>query len=120
VKTNEIMEHTQTVTVDPEGKLGECFLEPFGNRVVVTLDSFVYHGRLVIPEAAQRAPTTGVIVELGPDVDGTKFAKGDRVAFNIFSGTLMQFQNKPLYRILSTDELLCKVKSDVPLEYTAA
>ena len=46
---------------------------------------------------------------------------GDRVFCSQFSGTGVSFRGKPLYRILSTDEVLAKVlESDVELTETTA
>ena len=96
-------------------------IEPYGNRLVVSIDPFVYEGRIKIPDIAKRAPTTGTILAVGPDVDTTKFKIGDRVLYTMYSGTLVQIKSQPAYRVLACEELLGRLTDEAAvLEFTAA
>jgi len=108
-------------TVTKEEKL--CFLLPCGARVVVQEDKFRESSNIIVtPDNIKRRPTTGTILAIGPDVSEV-FKVGDRVLFGMFSGTLVQFKQKPAYRVLGEDEILCTINAaaeDAYLDFTAA
>jgi co-chaperonin GroES (HSP10) len=84
-------------------------LRPNRGRILILEDRFVYHGRIAIPEVAQRRPTTGTIVAIGDDVP-EGFAIGQRVVYGNFAGTGLRFKGQPLYRVLTPDEVLCFIE----------
>jgi co-chaperonin GroES (HSP10) len=89
-------------------------LEPLPGRIVVRVDNFRYHGRLVIPDNAKRMPTTGIIESVGDDVKNVQ--PGQRIVFPMYSGTLIKFAGVAAYRILDEREVLCVVAKDQELE----
>lgn len=100
-------------------------LHPLKGRVLVQEDSFSYTGKLVIPEAAKRRPSTGHVVEIGPDTDaGVKI--GDRVLYPMYSGTGVRFRDKntqenlPPMRVLTPEEILCIIEGEADLEEAGA
>jgi len=103
---------TETATVKAEEKL---FLKALPGKVLVLEDAFEYKGRIVIPEVAQRRPTTGTIVSIGEGASESwkePLAVGDRVAYSQFSGVLLNFKNRPDYRVLGVEELLAQITTE--------
>jgi co-chaperonin GroES (HSP10) len=98
------------------------FLEPWGNRIVIKEDDAPNMiGLIIVPDGAKRRSTVGTIVALSPGAIDEGFKVGERIFCAQFSGTGVSFRGKPLYRILSTDEVLAKVtESDVELMETTA
>ncbi len=120
------------------GTKAKCTMIPLGNRVIVETDEpkkSYGSTKIIIPEKAQRRPSTGVIVAVG-NVDDTVFCpfcreacetegcdllhQGDRIVFGQFSGTLVQIAGKPAYTILTVDEILARIEKEAELDYTAA
>lgn len=101
-----------------------CFLVPHGFRVVVEEDRFKYVGLIEIPDTAKRRPTTGVIVAIPPEhTEELGHLDGKRIVYAQFSGTLIQFKNRPAYRILGVEEILgfiTKTEEELVLEETHA
>lgn len=100
-------------------------LLPLTGRVLVQEDSFHYTGRLAIPESAKRRPSTGTIVDIGPNT--TLAAKiGDKVVYPMYSGTGLRFRDRetqkdlPPMRVLTPEEILCIVEGDAELEEAGA
>jgi co-chaperonin GroES (HSP10) len=103
---------------EPEVKQEEpqkFFLQPWGARIVVEEDDFKYTGKLVIPDNAKRRTTTGRIIAVGREAQ-EDFVIGERVLYAQFSGQGVFFQNRPSYRVLSIEEILCKIVSEDILE----
>jgi co-chaperonin GroES (HSP10) len=107
--------------LSPEGLLKEaiakCPLEPLGARCVVLKDNFQYGGLIVIPENAKRAPTTGVVLKVGPNWDKESGAQvGSRVLVGIYGGTGVVFRGHPIYSVMNQDEIITLVtKTDAEL-----
>ena len=89
-------------------------LEPLPDRIIMKIDKFQYHGRLVIPQTAQRMPTTGVVESVGDRVKDVKV--GDHIVVPVYSGTLVKFAGVAAYRVLDEREILCKIPRDEQLE----
>lgn len=74
-------------------------------------------GLLVAPETAQRRPTTGEIVSVGPTCKDSKV--GDRVMFSNFAGYVVDLtragKNISL-RILHESEILCGMEGHLDLK----
>lgn len=100
-------------------------LHPLPGRILVQEDTFMYTGKLVIPEAAKRRPSTGTIIEIGPDTV-IKAKVGDKVLYPMYSGTGLRFRDRetqkdlPPMRVLTPDEILCTVEGDAVLEEAGA
>lgn len=109
-------EDIKEVRVKPE----ELFLHPFGARIIVQGDSPLEKvGRIFTPQKVQRAPTTGVILEIGPDVPADIYQVGMRVAYGMYSGTVLTFKgwdpkSRISFRMLGLDEILGWVDQNSP------
>lgn len=90
------------------------FMRPTPGRIIVVEDSFNYRGRIVIPEQAQRRPTTGKIVAVGVDVSNPDLVVDAKVVYGLYSGTVINFKEQPAFRILGQDEVLAVI-DDVSL-----
>jgi len=97
----------------------DCFITPVilpEGRLIVVQDNFVYSGRLVIPDTAKRRPTTGHVVRVS-DIDVLGDLIGKRIVFGMWSGTALDFKNRPSYRVLESREVLGIVElEDVELD----
>jgi co-chaperonin GroES (HSP10) len=96
-------------------KANQFFLTPIGRRFVVRPDTWNYKGRLVIPDTAKRKATTGTIIAEGESHDTLKI--GDRVLYDMFSGSEMSFQRKGSdqeehLRLLSFDEVMARINDE--------
>lgn len=91
-------------------------LEPMPGRIIIQIDSFAYTGKLIIPDAVKRLPSTGKVIAVGIGVDGVSL--GDHVVVPMYSGTALAMRDKktqenlPPMRVLTVDEILCKLKGD--------
>ncbi len=106
----------------PPGKIIEVeepnvafFMRPTPGRIIVLEDSFNYGGRILIPEQAQRRPTTGRIVAVGIDISNPDLIVDAKVVYGLYSGTVINFKGQPNFRILGQDEVLAIV-DDLNLE----
>ena len=86
---------------------------PAPGRIWVVEDGFKYEGRIVIPEKVQRRPTTGVVKWVG---EGVTYQEGQRVVYGLYSGTVVNFKNSPVYRVLNPDEILGVLEGEAELE----
>ena len=82
-------------------------------KIWMVEDGFKYEGRIVIPDKVQRRPTTGVVKWNG---EGVNYQVGDRLVYGLYSGTVVNFKNHPVYRVCSPDEILGVVEGDAELE----
>ena len=87
-------------------------LKPMFGKIVVQEDAFRYEGRIVIPEKAQRRPTTGEVVSLGEGITGIEI--GDKLVYGLYSGVVVNFKGHPVYRVLNQDEILAVVVGMAP------
>jgi co-chaperonin GroES (HSP10) len=90
------------------------FLQPAPGKVIVREDSFKYEGLIKIPEKIQRRPTMGRIEAVGEGVEDYKV--GEKLVFGLYSGVVINFKNQPAFRVLNTDEILCKYISEEEME----
>lgn len=97
----------------------ELFLKAKPGRIIVQEDDFIYSGKLYIPEEARRRPTTGRVVDIGPDI--TTCVVGERVVYGLYSGTLIQFKGQPAFRVMTESEILASLtKDELELEGTGS
>jgi co-chaperonin GroES (HSP10) len=94
------------------------FIHPTRGRVIVQEDSFKYGGRIVIPDASKRRPTTGTILEVGKDCY-EEFQSGQKVVYGLYSGTVLEFkgfdpETRIIFRVLGQDEILSFVDEKSP------
>lgn len=94
-------------------------LRPTPGRIVVMEDEFQYEGLIVVPDKAQRRPTTGTVVDIGT-MEQPPCKIGDKVLFAQYSGTGIRLRNQPAYRVLSREEILVVVEGDVEIEEAGA
>lgn len=93
------------------------FMRPTPGRIVVQEDAFNYQGRIAIPDAAKRRPTTGKILAIGEGVLNIDLAVGNKVVYGLYSGTVINFKDQPAFRILGQDEILAVIDDkDLVLE----
>lgn len=94
------------------------FIHPTRGRIIVQEDNFRYEGRIVIPDASKRRPTTGTILEIGKDVDEI-FHVGQKIGYGLYSGTVMEFkgwdpETRIIFRVLGQDEILAIIDEKSP------
>ena len=118
-------------------KPGENFVHPCGARVLIQEDSALNKvGRIILPDKTKRRPTTGTILEVGPECgkfeyedilveDPTthdthheerktwvpSFKVGQKIIFGLYSGTVLTYKGwdpktKINFRVLGVDEIL--------------
>lgn len=93
------------------------FVHPCAGRVLVQEDTFQYTGRIAIPEALKRRPTTGNILEVGEGVTG--FSAGQKIVYGMYSGTVLTFkgwdpETRINFRMLNQDEILGFIDENSP------
>lgn len=92
------------------------YLDPTPGRVVVQEDVFQEQGRIIVPDTLKRRPTTGKILAAGDGVY-EMLKVGERVVYGMYSGTVINFKDKPAFRILGQDEVLSVIRgADLILE----
>lgn len=64
-------------------------------------------GGLIIPENAERRPSTGKVISIGPLVK--EFAVGERVIYSNFTGVFVNLKNKQVMRFMREHEPLGKL-----------
>jgi len=89
------------------------YIVPAPGRIWLVEDGFKYEGRIVIPEKVQRRPTTGVVKWIG---EGVNYEVGQRLVYGLYSGTVVNFKNQPVFRVCNTDEILGVVEGEAELE----
>lgn len=94
---------------------------PRPGRFLIQEDAFAYEGKILIPDTAKRRPSTGTIVAIGINTE-TDLVVGDRIIYPIYSGTGLRLRDtlnpgkdQTPMRILTSDEILSKIKGDVEL-----
>lgn len=85
-------------------------------RILVQEDEFQYAGRIAIPEAAKRRPTTGVIVDIGKGINTDDFQVGEKIVYGLYSGTVVNFRGHKPFRFLTPDEVLGEITTTDQLE----
>lgn len=63
---------------------------------------------IIVPPSAERRPTTGKIVAVGPDVK--LFKVGERVLYTNYTGQDFQIKDSPKLRIMVETDVYCKIK----------
>lgn len=99
-----------------EELIAECPIDPTPGRFVFKGDDFEYKGRMAIPDTAKRRGTTGIILKANP-VEGQPdiFKVGQRVLIGRYSGTVIEFDGKPIYHIIQDAEILAWVTGEAVL-----
>jgi co-chaperonin GroES (HSP10) len=64
-------------------------------------------GTLITPADAQRRPTSGTIMSVGPDTK--HLVPGDRVLYSLFAGSAIQFKQKAVVRIMHEHEVMVRL-----------
>jgi co-chaperonin GroES (HSP10) len=59
---------------------------PKGERILVVRNAFKQKGRIIVPDTAQQAPTTGRVVAIGPDVPEGFVELNEQIVFSRYSG----------------------------------
>jgi len=93
--------------------IAECPLRPTPGRYVFLGDAFEYKGRMAIPDTAKRRGTTGIILKANPiEGEPALFQVGQRVLIGRYSGTLLEFENRPSWHIIQDAEILAWIDGD--------
>jgi co-chaperonin GroES (HSP10) len=73
---------------------------------------------LFIPDKSKRRPTTGTIVAICPDQQADLgHWVGKRIVFARWSGTGLNFKNRPAFRVLDIQEILAELtETDAELD----
>lgn len=91
--------------------IDECPLRPTLGRMVFLNDPMKDKvGKIHIPETAKRRGTTGVILKINSPE--SVFKTGDRILIGRYSGTLIEFENRPAWHIIQEEEILSWVDTD--------
>jgi co-chaperonin GroES (HSP10) len=106
------------MTVEATKAKTKFALKPQGARILVKEDGFKYEGLIEVPDSAKRRPTTGWIVDVGPD--GDKSLIGKHILYAQFSGTGINLRHQPAFRVLSVDEVLLIIEGEVEVEEVSA
>lgn len=59
---------------------------PKGERILVVRNTYKQKGRIIVPDTAQQAPTTGRVVAIGPDVEEGFVKLNEQIVFSRYSG----------------------------------
>jgi co-chaperonin GroES (HSP10) len=89
---------------------GHLIIEEDGARVA--------EGRIAIPDKYRRKPTTGIVVSVGAGV--TVAEVGQRVLYNLYSGTGIKFKETKMLRSLVPDEVIAIIEGEGELEDVSA
>jgi co-chaperonin GroES (HSP10) len=116
----EILERIQALTTEAtpeELKNAFSFIKRVHNgHILVKIDEFKYRGNIIIPEAAKRQPTKGIIIALDPNLEETMgLHVGDRITYSQFAGYLLKFADVPVCRCLGSNEVLLSLENDAPV-----
>lgn len=98
--------------INPSARCSECQ----GSGRIVCRECSGKGGLLEIPEVAERRPSTGTVVSVGPDCK--TLAEGDSVLYSNFAGHAVHLKpgdTETVMRILHEKEVLCKVSGHVDL-----
>ncbi len=100
---------------------GKLKITPLRGRIIVEEDRPAKMiGRIHIPDQHQRKPSVGIVVAIGPETNAY-VSIGDRVVYNMYSGTAIFVKGmEKAYRTLVADELLATVEPYVEIEETGA
>lgn len=94
-------------------------LYPTPGHLIIEEDSArVNEGLIHVPDRYRKKPTTGIVVSVG---EGVTIARvGQRILFNLYSGTGIKFKETKMLRSLVPDEVICIVEGDGELEDVSA
>lgn len=77
-------------------------------------------GRIHVPDQFQRKPSVGHVIAIG-DGTNTPLKVGDRIVYNLYSGTAIFVKGmEKAFRTLVPEECLATVTSDIEIEDTGA
>ena len=82
------------------------------SHLLIHLDQFKYHGRIIIPEKQKHKPTKGLVVKIADDITDIKV--GDRVVISQYAGFLLKFESVPVARTISYSEVIFIVEQNSP------
>ena len=82
-------------------------VKPIGDRVLLSIEEGEEKTKsgLFIPQTAQEKTQTGVVVEVGDDKDAIKVKKGDKVMYDKYAGTALEFDGKD-YLIIKMPDIV--------------
>lgn len=97
------------------------YVEAMRGRLLIKPDNFKYGGKIVIPDAHQRRPTVGTIIQLNlpDDSNPNKFEIGDRIVYGVYSGTpilLTIDQVETPLIVLTPEEVLVRLHGKTDLK----
>ena len=94
-------------------------LYPTPGHLIIEEDSVrTDEGRIHVPDKYQKKPTTGVVVSVGANV--TVAEVGQRVLYNLYSGTGIKFKETKMLRSLVPDEVIAIIEGEGELEDVSA
>ena len=88
------------------------FKRMLNSHLILQIDSYKYTGRIIVPEAAKRKPTKGVVVAKAADI--TDIEVGDKILYSQFAGYLLKFGDMPAFRCIGYAEVLAVLDDDAP------
>jgi co-chaperonin GroES (HSP10) len=108
-------------TISKDARCSQCQ----GNKHIICPEckgKQVIEGGLVIPEASERRPTTGVIVSTGPRVSAN-YERGKSVIYTSFSGHVFELnafdqagrEIRIVIRVIQSSDILAKVSGHLEL-----
>jgi co-chaperonin GroES (HSP10) len=89
---------------------GHLIIEEDGARAL--------EGVIHVPDKYRKKPTTGIVVSVGTGV--TVAEVGQRVLYNLYSGTGIKFKETKMLRSLVPDEVIAIIEGEGELEDVSA
>ncbi len=85
-----------------------------GTRILVKPDEAVEKtaAGLLLPQIAEKRPTTGTIVEVGPDVEGDLLTPDTRILYSLYAGTDLEM-NGTRHVILEANQAMMTIEPGV-------
>lgn len=96
---------------------GRCIFCTVGNAGATKTTGFVPcvtckgsgTSSLVLPEDAERRPSSGIVISTGPDAN--KFKVGQRIVYSNYAGNNLDFKGVSAVRVMRQDEVMCLILS---------
>jgi co-chaperonin GroES (HSP10) len=98
----------QVKMVDP----ARIFKKILNGHIIVQVNEFSHKGRIIVPDTAQRKPTTGRVIAKAEDVEQVEI--GDKLLYSQFAGYALHFEGYPMMRNISQEEVLAILNEDAP------
>jgi chaperonin GroES len=83
-------------------------MKTLGTRLLVRPDAPTQKGVVIRPETSEKRPVTGVIVDVGRDVEDEDLYVGARILYSLYAGTDLEVEGERRV-LLNADQALAIV-----------